>query len=508
MMLLGIDIGTTNIKAGLFTKEGVCHSLTSRQNITYRGSDGGLYYNPNEIYQTVCSVVSELKLKVDSNQVKAIGIASMAETGLIVDKKTCLPKYPFIPWFDTRASSELDKIYASTQPLEQFTKTGIRPSYKCALSKMLWLKNQEAKILDDAIWMNVADYIAYRMTGSIKTDYSLAGRTCVFRIDRKMWDQAILETHDLDVSTFPPVVPSGDVAGHLHKESALELNLRAGIPVSISGHDHVCAAFGVRVVIGDILSEFLIDSMGTAEALMGSINERKLREQEFDSGFAFGCDVVPGRLYWMGGLSASGGSVEWMRRLLGNPQLTYEEMDRLIIEAGEEPTRILYFPYLSGSGSPHSNVNVRAAFIGLNSAHKQADMIKAVLEGTAYEMEFIRRRAKSDLRIGVDKIAAVGGGTKNLKWLQVKADVFGCPLRIPDVKNATLLGAALLAGIGSGTFNDEVEVAEVVKHADGFGEYVISPHDDRHKMYADLFENGYLAYQEPLRRISKRVITS
>jgi sugar (pentulose or hexulose) kinase len=500
MMLLGIDIGTTHIKAGLYTDNGVCLSIVSRQNITHRGKGGSFYYDPDELYQTVCSAVSELAIGVQPNLIRTIGIASMAETGLLVDKKTGFQRCPFIPWFDTKASSEIKSIATSVQPFEQFKKTGIRPSFKCALTKLLWLKAQDASILDDAIWMGVADYVAYRMTGCIKTDYSLAVRTYAFRIDQKVWDTEILEGHGLNVTMFPPALSSGNVVGSLQKRSAQEMELLPGIPVSISGHDHVCAAFGVRKVIDDISSEFIVDSMGTAEALIGSIKDRDLGEQEFKSGFAFGCDVTPGRLYWMGGLSASGGSIEWIRRLIGNPSLTYDEMENWLEEVGEEPTGIMYFPYLSGSGSPHSDVNVRAAFIGLGNSHSQSDLIKSVMEGTAYEIEFIRRRAKSTLGVKVDKIVVVGGGTHNPHWLQIKADIFGCPLRIPEINNATLFGAALLAGIGSGIYHDEADVSRKIVSTEG---YTVIPDTNKHKVYSELYENKFIAFQESLRQISR-----
>ncbi|MBE0409371.1 MAG: carbohydrate kinase [Anaerolineales bacterium] len=499
MMLIGIDVGTTHIKAGLFHENGDIYSYAFRSNPARLEEEGAYFYDPEEIYHLVCSVISEVASGTDPRSIEAIGIASMAETGLLVEKETGYHRSPFIPWFDTTADSEVSSISNSFPPDEQFKRTGIRPSFKCALAKVLRLKTQNEHILENAIWLGVADYIASRLSGCVKTDYSLAGRTHAFRINEKVWDTKILEIHGLNASMFPPAFPSGSVVGFLLETSAKEMGLLPGIPISISGHDHVCATFGVRVSMGDKFSELIVDSMGTAEALTGSINERILGNQEHDSGFSYGCDVRPGRFYWMGGLSASGASVEWFRKIMGDFAATYKSVENLLAEADEKPTGIIYFPYLSGSGAPHSNTNVRAAFLGLDIRHSQKDILKAVLEGTAYEIEFIRRRAAHSLKVNVDEIAVVGGGTKNRNWLQIKADVFGCPLLIPDIREATILGAALLAALGSGIYKSENDMLGKVKPVNW---WTIYPDEARHKIFNEIYEQKYLRFQDAVRGIN------
>jgi sugar (pentulose or hexulose) kinase len=500
MTLIGIDIGTTHVKAGLFLDDGEISSFASRENTTRRSISGYLYYDPEEIYQSVCSVISEISYGCDPNSIAAIGIASMAETGLLMDKETGDQRCPLLPWFDANAASKIRRISLSTAPDKGFKKTGIRVSFKCALAKLLWLQDQGVNITEETIWLGVADYVAYRLTGCVKTDFSLAGRSYAFRIDEKVWDENILSNYGLSGSLFPEAMPSGSVVGTLQEQRIGDVGLPYGIPVCIAGHDHVCAAFGVRMMMGDSSSEFIVDSVGTAEALMGSIDERILGDQEYESGFSFGCDAKPGRLYWMGGLSASGGSVEWIRQLIGDSALTYRSMENMLEEAGEKPTGITYFPYLSGSGSPHSNGNLRAAFIGLNKTHSRADLLKAVLEGTAYEMEFIRRRAEDSLGVNVSKIAVVGGGTRNRHWMHVKADIYGCSLEIPAISEATLLGAALLAGVGSGFYQSIRDLRDKTLLVNW---KTIYPDEKRHEVYSDFFESRFLRFQESLREITQ-----
>ena len=133
------------------------------------------------------------------------------------------------------------------------------------------------------------------------------------------------------------------------------------------------------------------------------------------------------------------------------------------LAAGERrPTGILYYPYLSGSGAPKPNPNMLSSFIGISVNHTRWDMMRAVLEGTVYEFAAIRRAAEQASGQAITAITAVGGGTRNNVLMQIKADVTGCTFSIPNVEEATMLGAAMLAGIGSGIYKDEFAAWEQI----------------------------------------------
>ncbi len=242
--------------------------------------------------------------------------------------------------------------------------------------------------------------------------------------------------------------------------------------------------------------------MGTAEALVGSFDKEALGGSEYQSGLVFGCHVAGGGYYWMGGMSASGGSLEWLRRLLGEPPLTYQEIDDILEGASPEPTGIIYFPYLSGSGSPHTDSLARGAFVGLTKDHTRSDLIKAVLEGTAYEAEFIRQTAQKILGKDIGSVTASGGGTRNPRWMQIKADISGCTIEVPAIREATLLGAALVAGTGIGLYTDPQEAISTVEKD---LEHVYKPDDSQNKIYRRIYQEGFLPLQAPLRRTSQNL---
>jgi sugar (pentulose or hexulose) kinase len=490
MTILAIDIGTTHCKAGLFALDGTALKIATRPMVTQRAPSGESYFDPEALWGTASAVIR--KVAATAGPIAAVGIASMAETGLLVDRQTGAARSFFVPWFDTAAQAQADLIGRQSDPLERYLKTGLRASFKCSLAKVLWLRARDESLLAGAIWLSAADYIAYRLTGKFGTDFSLAGYTFAFRVDRRAWDSDWLREWRLSPDLFPPANPSGTPVGGVQIDVAESLGLSAGTPVAVCGHDHVTAAFAMNVTSpGKVFN-----SMGTAETLLGALPERLLTEDDFRSGLIYGCHVANGCGYWLGSLSASGGSVEWLRAQLGQKPLTYDEIDALLASAHPEPTGILYFPYLVGSGPPHTDPLIRGAFIGLSASHGRADLLKAVLEGTVYEVEFIRQTGEHITGQPIPALVAAGGGTRNRPWLQIKADVSGCRIEASAEPEATLLGAALVAGIGSGLYASE---GEAFKGLCLNPVEVFLPDSERHAIYRRLYEQGYLRLQEALR---------
>jgi xylulokinase len=492
MAILGLDVGTTHCKAGLFSGDGAPLALASRPMAAMAQPAGLAGWDAEWLWQTIRAIVGDVTAGA-AEAVEAVGVASMAESGLLVDRRSGCPRTPIIPWFDTGAAAEAERLLAAGDPLERFSRAGIYPSFKCSLAKLLWLRRHDARLLDGAVWLSAADYVAFRLAGVTATDFSLAGRTYAFRLDEKRWDGDWLDRFGLSPDLFPPAQPAGSPLGNGAQPALAVPGLAGGTPVVIAGHDHICAALAA----GAISPGRLFDSMGTAEVLVGALAERPLGDKELASGLSYGCHVAPGHLYWLGGLSTSGGSVEWLRRILGDPPLSYEALEALLAEAGRRPGDILFFPYLAGSGSPHTDPATRAAFVGLAAGHGRSDLLKAVLEGAAYELEVIRRAAEGATGSPIDHFAAAGGGTRNRRWLQIKADVSNCRLEALATAEATLLGAAMLAGMGAGLYADAAAAVAAVARPPA-GCYL--PDGVNHRLYRRRFEEGYLELQEPLRR--------
>lgn len=481
-MLLGIDVGTTHCKTGLFAEDGslLAHSILPSP--VKQDADGFPYYQPDVLWQVVRRTIDRVTRNHALDAIKAVGVASMAETGLLLDRQTGAPRTNLLPWYSKQAHAAVSTLIDAAGDLaEHFSRRGIRPNYKCSLTKILWIKENDPALLDGAIWLSAADYIVYRLTGQMATDYSLAGRTFAFRIDSCEWDEDWLAQLGLPLDLFAPAHPSGTPF------PATESCLAEGTTVSIAGHDHVCAAFAA----GAISPDTMLDSMGTAETLLGIWDGKSLGQREFESGLLFGCHVIPGMNYWMGSLSASGGSIEWLRGIFNDKPMSYETVDALL-ESVQDPTGILYFPYLSGSST---NSFALASFIGLTQSHTRAHLLKAALEGAACEMEYIRETVESILHLQTKRILVVGGGTRSPVWIQVKADVSGCDHHIHPLSEATIQGAAMVAGLGAGVYQHAEAAVQAVNHQDM---KVIQPIERNHRRYRQLYTGGYLQLMQPL----------
>ncbi len=492
-LLMGIDAGTTHCKAALFTPQGGLVAQANRLMQSRRDESGAAIFDSEDFWQTVVDTIVEAVAKAGRHRLSAIGVSSMAESGLLIDQRDGRPLTGIIPWFDISANNQAIRLEKEAGRQAGFLRSGIYPSFKCSLAKILWLRDVRGISTENALWLSAADYIVYRLTGAAATDYSLATRTYAFDINARAWDAAFLRQFDLSPNLFPEVLPAGTIVGNVTPDMSRAGNLLPGVPVSVCGHDHVCGAFAVGAAEPGII----FDSMGTAEAFMGFMPLTQLGLPEYESGLTFGCHVARNRNYWMGGLSTSGGSVEWLRRLLADPSLTYEQFESLVSSAPDQPTGILYFPYLAGSGSPNSDPLARAAFVGLSAAHSRPDLARAVMEGTAFEMETDRLAAVRVTGQSVRRMVAAGGGTRSRTWLQIKADVSGCQIEVPMVDETTLLGAALLAGIGSGLFANEEEALAGPMQVE---RRMIQPNLENRALYLKLFTNGYQQLQEPLRR--------
>ncbi|HSH78623.1 MAG TPA: FGGY family carbohydrate kinase [Herpetosiphonaceae bacterium] len=496
--LVGVDVGTTHCKAGLIDGDGSMRVVARRATPTRRSNTGVSFYDPDELWATVAAAMREVVAAAASASIAAVGIASMAETGLLIDRRTGDARTPLLPWFDTAAAPAADRIARAADLRERFLATGQYPSYKSTLSKLLLLRSQDSGITDGATWLSAADYIVYRLTGTMATDYTLAARTYAFGLERRAWDDAWLHEWGLSADLFPQPGPSGAPAGAIAAEQAERVGLAAGTPVAVAGHDHLCAALAA----GAVKPGCVFDSIGTAETLIGAVPDRPLGRTEYESGLTYGPHVVPGRLYWMGGLSAAGGSMEWLRGMLDDPPLAYDQFLSLVEAAGPEPTGIIYFPYLLGSGTPHPDALAKGAFVGLSAEHGRPHLAKAVLEGTAYELEFIRRAAEQATGVPIRTLRVAGGGARDDHWVQIKADVGGCRCEVPPLPEAAVLGAAMIAGIGAGLYRD---AHEAVRATGQQASAVFVPDDRRHQPYRHLYEHGYLPFQQPLRQFGRTI---
>jgi len=493
-ILLGVDIGTTHCKAGTFDLAGAVIRMASRSTPTGRTAQGHPCHAPEALWEAVSAVIQEALPAAGERGVEVVGVAGMAEAGLLVDAVSGAPRTEIIPWFDPRSTKQLQTIERESDPWSLFQRSGLRPSFKYGLSKILWLHQRDRAITSGAVWLSVPDYIVYKLTGRMATDPTLAARTYVYDLTESSWDAAWIRHFDLDSALFPEVHASGSPVGNVTTSAAQATGLTKGTPVAVSGHDHICTLLAAGIAApGPVL-----DSIGTAESVLGVLDQLQLDQAAYESGLTFAPHAVAGLWCWQGGTPAAGGSIEWLRAQLGEEPLSYDRLDELLTEVDLEPGDILYVPYLAGSGTPIHDLHVRAAFAGLSASHGRADLVKAVLEGTAYEFESIRRAAEGLTGGPIREVVVAGGGARNARWLQIRADVSNCACRTLSLPDATVLGAALTAALGCDLLGDFASVQDIARRYRD-DRHTFIPDAGRHTRYRHLYETHYQPFQAFLR---------
>jgi xylulokinase len=217
---------------------------------------------------------------------------------------------PILTWHDPRTLPWLDWWRSRIPEADLYRITGLPIDYIYSVNKLLWHRERSAEVFSRAqTWLCVADWVTYRLTGRRSTSLSMASRTMLLDITRRDWSDELLRLAELPAGLLPDVFPSGTVIGAVTPEAARSTGLAVGIPVSAGGHDHICAALAAGVIAPGMV----LDSAGTAEAVLLSLDSPVLDEASASSGLCCGCHTVRDRYYLIGGVM-SGGVVNWVSR--------------------------------------------------------------------------------------------------------------------------------------------------------------------------------------------------
>ncbi|MBS1250989.1 MAG: Xylulose kinase [Anaerolineales bacterium] len=449
-LLVGVDVGTTNIKAIVFDPTGQTVARASVPTPTHYPRPARAYYRPEELWQSTALALRQATGQLDdAGCVTGIAVASMAETAIPLDAGG-RPTYDAIAWFDRRTQPQTEWLDQTIGRDRLFAISGLGLHPIFGLCKLLWLKENEPDAFRrTAHWLNVADYIAYRLSGVPATDYSLASRILALDLRELQWDEDLLREVGVPADLFARLKSSGTPLGPVRPAASEMTGLPTGTQVAVGGHDHVCGALAAGVTEPGTM----LNSMGTAEAIFLPL-ERPLTDPEVGrQGYTQGVHVFPGHYYVFGGLYTSGASVDWFRDVMGS-ELGY---DTLVAEAEEAPPGSLgafFLPHLRLANPPYDDPKARGAFIGLSTDIKRGALFRSLLEGLAFESRNSLESLLSHAGVSLRNVYAIGGGTRNELLMRIKATVLNYTITVAGVEEATALGAAILGGVGAGVYDD------------------------------------------------------
>ncbi len=442
--LMGIDVGTTNIKVVVWDEEGNTAAQARSPSPLRRASEDSAVYDSEEIREIVFHLMKQAAAQLEAalpgavSRLCGIAVTGMGEAGVPLDREG-QPLFPIIAWFDRR-TEQYESWWAERLTDEElFAITHLRRQHIFTANKLLWLRDNRPDVFARMHrWHCVPDYVGFCLTGGSCMDYTLASRTMLMDFSKRCWSDKLLHMIGMDASVLPQLVPSGSPVGRVTAQAASRCGVAPGTPVFTGGHDHICSALATGVVEPGVV----LDSSGTCEELLMAKTDAASVETLGRKGFNTGCHVAPERWYASGGIPASGASVDWFQREFAGAQPD--------IDAAPGAHGLLFLPHLRGSSSPARDLQSRGAFAGVQAQHTRADFMQAVYEGIAYEMKRMIERLSAGQP--VRRIVSTGGGTQNAVWLQTKADMLGLPIEVSETAEAAAFGAALLAGIGAGVY--------------------------------------------------------
>jgi xylulokinase len=451
--LVGIDVGTTGVKAVAIDPEG---DVIAQAESTYGLSTpqpGWSEQDPEDWVRASHDALADLGV-----QPAALGLSGQMH-GLVALDAADRVLRPAILWNDQRTGAECAEIERRIGLDRLIALTGNRALAGFTAPKLLWLRRHEPDVYSRISQVLLPkDYVRLRLIGERAIDTADASGTLLFDVGGRRWSDEVLEALEIPRAWLPPVYESPEVPG------------------APGAGDQAAAALGVGVDRPGPLSIVLGTSGVVFAALPAFAADRKARVHVF-------CHAVPGGWHAMGVMLAAAASLKWLRDIVGG---TYAE---LTAEAEEWPPAtdgLTFLPYLAGERTPHADPEARGAFAGLQMRHDRGALARAVLEGVAYGLRDSLELLKE---LGVEPRSGrvSGGGARSEVWLGIVASVLRLPLERTAVEEGSAYGAALLGGVAGGVFADvEEAVARCIRVRD-----TIEPDRD----WADAYDNGYQRYR-------------
>ncbi len=484
MSLLGIDVGTTGCKAFVFHENGQVASSAYREYDVQTPQPGWAELDSEGIWRGVKDTIREAVSLVSGDEIRALAISSLGEAMVPVssDRKVLGPS---LLNFDVRGEQYLERLGAGFAPEQLYGITGNALGNHYALPKLMWLKEHQPKLYDNAdkflLW---GAFIAYMLGAEAVVDFSLANRTLLFDIVSEAWSDEILGLAGIDSHKLPDTKPSGVEIGTVSNKIAQELGLPSGVRVVTGAHDQCANAVGCGVVKAGTA----MYGMGTYICAVPVFDGRRDTRMMLSHGLNTEHHAVPGKLvsfvYNEGGVL-----FKWYRDTFAAEDRRLAEKAggnvyaKLISEMPPGPSGVFVLPYFTATGPPEFVSDACGLVAGLKLETKRGEILKGMLEGATYYLRECLERLPA-IGIDIGSFRAVGGGSNSDEWVQLSADILNRPFVRPRITEAGSLGAALMAGKGCGLFASLEEGAEAMVTL----EREFSPQSSRHAEYTRNFE--------------------
>jgi len=453
MSLLGIDIGTSGCKAAAFSEEGTLLALAYEEYDIQHPQTGWAELNSRQVWESVQHVISHTARQAQSDPVQALSISSLGEAVVPVTLRREILGQSVLN-FDERGAEYLAELREKLDDEHLYRINGNPLGNQYSLTKLMWMRQHQPELYQQAdLLLHWSGFAAFMLGAEPAVDYSLANRTLLFDLEQCDWSDELLELAQLDRAKLPHTISPGRVIGSIDSRIADELGLPREAVIVSGGHDQCCSGVGCGVVEPGRA----MYGMGTYICMMPVFEQRREPEVMLKLGLNTEHHAARGR--YVSFIYNHGGSmVKWYRDTFAQVEQAQAKAGgqdifaQLMQEMPAQPSSILALPYWGPTGPPEFIDDSSGVMLGLKLETSRGDILKGLIEATTF---YLREclEALPDAGITIEDFRAVGGGSKSEAWLQIVADVMGRPVVKPQINEAGVLGAAILAGAGCGVFS-------------------------------------------------------
>lgn len=477
---MSLDQGTTSSRAIIFNKEGQVECVAQQEFKQIFPKSGWVEHNPKEIWSSILSVIAKIlsENNIKPNQIAGVGITNQRETTVVWDKHTGEPVYNAIVWQSRQTSSICEELKEAGHEQLFREKTGLLIDAYFSGTKVKWILDhvegaREKAERGDLLFGTIDTWIIWKLTdGAVHvTDYSNASRTLMYNIFDLKWDEELLEILGVPASMLPEVRSSSEVYGTIDQSHFFGHS----VPIAGNAGDQQAALFGQACYEKGMVK----NTYGTGCFMLMNTGDEAVRsEHGLLTTIAWGID---GKVHYAleGSIFVAGSAIQWLRDGLRLIRNTAESESYAAKVKGSDGVYVV--PAFVGLGTPYWDSDVRGAVFGLTRGTSKEHFIRATLESLAYQTRDVLTAMSSDAQLSIKTLRVDGGAVKNNFLMQFQSDILNMPVERSAVNETTALGAAFLAGLAVG-FWENTEALQNCRKLDRQFE-VAMPDQQREGLY-------------------------
>ena len=477
-MYLGIDLGTSSVKAVLADADGKIVDSQSAEYPVFYPKEGWSEQRPEDWYNGMIIILQTLGRRNELSKIEGVSFCGQMHGLVLLDENDTVIR-PALLWNDNRTIEEVRFLNEKVGREKLIDWTGNIALTGFTAPKVLWVKqNEPENFARIKKIMLPKDYLVYKMSGVFASDVSDNSGTLYFDTKNKIWSPSMLKILGISETQLPKVFESYHVVGNVSKTFATLTGLNPGAKVIAGGGDQAVGAVGTGTVRKDMLSISLGSSgvvFASADAFMGDAQGRL---------HSF-CHATGG-YHMMGVILSAAAALKWWVEDI----LKETDFDKVLAEIDINTIdQTLFLPYLMGERSPINDPAAKGVFYGLNLMYGRSSMTKAVIEGVSFALkDCYDVILKAGIKPSIARV--IGGGAKSEEWLQILSDILGIELRTINTTDGGAMGALMLAMVGCGRFKTVDEAADmVVTEVDSY-----QPDMQRHQRYSEKFKEYKALY--------------